>query len=308
MHKTVARILPNYSTNKLYYSWKFELSKAVTNIFGSNLSQPEVIVYQMGKVGSSTIVKSLQKLDLDFKVYHVHALSEQRIEELENTYRAHFDRTRVIHSHLLESLYLRKQIKRNERQQKWKVITLVRDPIARNFSSFFQNVQHQRGYDWQKKLHTSSPDVLSKELQKIFLENLDNNFKILDLDWFDRELKTVFGVDVFAKKFDPDKGYEIYQGEKADVLLLKLETLNRCANNAFREFLQLENFTLSKKNIGRNKLYKQVYKSFLNDIKLPEAYIEEMYTSQFVRHFYSNSEINYFTNRWRKIPTEMTRN
>jgi hypothetical protein len=101
MHKTLARILPNYSTKKLFSSWKFELSKAMTNNFGSNLSRSEVIVYQMGKVGSSTVVKSLQKLDFDFEVYHVHALSDEGIEELENIYRTNFNRTRVIHGHLL---------------------------------------------------------------------------------------------------------------------------------------------------------------------------------------------------------------
>ncbi len=55
------------------------------------------------------------------------------------------------------------------------------------------------------------------------------------------EVKSLYGVDVFAEPFDPERGYAIYRNDFADVLLIKLEKLNdvrrRCRSRLSRSRL-----------------------------------------------------------------------
>lgn len=105
-------------------------------------------------------------------------------------------------------------------------------------------------------------------------------------------------IDVFSSEFPKSKGYEIYETKHADLLLLKLENLNNCASDAFKTFLDIDGFTLAKSNIGDNKAYRNIYRRFLESIVLPDSYIDKMYTSKYVRHFYSEKEIEAFKARW----------
>ena len=92
-----------------------------------------VVIYQMGKVGSSSVKNTLMGLKLPINLYHVHALTKKRLDWLQDTYR-NASRVRgkaIVHDHLAESMYLRKKLDQNYKKP-WKVITLIRDPIARN--------------------------------------------------------------------------------------------------------------------------------------------------------------------------------
>jgi len=119
------------------------------------------------------------------------------------------------------------------------------------------------------------------------------------LTWFDRELKSVFGVDVYAIPFDPAKGYEIYESEKARVLLVRLEDLRSRAPVAFGDFLGLGDFRLADTNVAEAKGYADVYRRFVASVRLPHDYIERMYDSRYARHFYSEDELDAFRLRWK---------
>jgi hypothetical protein len=83
-------------------------------------------------------------------------------------------------------------------------------------------------------------------------------------------------------------------------LLLRLENLSKCAQDAFKEFLNIEQFTLIEANISREKAYYAAYEEFLDSVVLPAWYIEETYTLKYVQHFYSEEEINAFKAKWYK--------
>jgi hypothetical protein len=104
---------------------------------------------------------------------------------------------------------------------------------------------------------------------------------------------------VFSSDFPKSKGYKIYEGDKVDILLIRLENLNQCAREAFKDFLNIDNFTLINTNIGSEKDYAPIYKKFRDAIALPDSYIDEMYNSKYARHFYTEAEINKFRARWR---------
>lgn len=125
----------NYYSARAYY--KYRLGRSICQYNGLPL-----LVYQMGKVGSSTVQKSLRALELDMPIYHVHCLSKHEIDEREKKYKKYFG-TEVAKSVNIPSTwlcqYLRKQLDKGLKGKKWKIVTLVRDPIAMNIGSFFQH-------------------------------------------------------------------------------------------------------------------------------------------------------------------------
>jgi hypothetical protein len=285
----------NYYTAK--WRWKRGQRKALQAYKGS-----PVLNYQMGKVGSSTIHASLEALDLDQAIYHLHFLSPERVREIEQQRRRFFQTEK---QGLLKrpwlSEFLLEEIKKKDRC--WKLITLVREPIARNISTFFENVEVEErhggevfnvksdyyGFDVEVGLDNVQP------LIELFFERLVHD---RPLTWFDDEIKPVFGLDVFEGVFPRDKGYKIITADNADLLLIRLNELDQCAAVAFKEFLAIDGFTLVQTNVASSKDYALLYKAFKKEIRLPEDYINRMYDSRFTRYFFSNEEIRQLRETW----------
>lgn len=251
-----------------------------------------VVIFQMGKVGSSSIYESLKRIQLGRPIYHAHVLTPEQLAVTEELTKAHWEPHRNP-MHLWHSLVLSKRLQQTPKH-KWKVITLVRDPIARNISAFFQT-KHLLSETDQHRLMNSTD---AEELMELFLAN----FYAHDapINWFDNELKPVFGVDVFDRTFPREAGYCIYEGKIADVLLIRLEDLGRCQIDAFREFLGIEHFEMQKTNVGKDKSYSQAYSRMLNSIGLPQSYLDKMYHSKCAQHFYGDDELAKFSRRWLK--------
>ncbi len=285
--KTVHR---NYYLAKLYYAYLLQF----TNL----RDKDPLIIYQMGKVGSSSVVASLQTLGVATHIFHVHSLVEAHRKHTESRInlspRQYFKRSK----NALISQYLEKEINRSKRQKigsfnkKWKIITLVRDPIAQNMSSFFQIIDLYIT-DFFKRYENKTLEV--KELTELFLELYSP--ECVFNNWFDVEMKPVFGIDVYANEFPKSRGYEIYRGKWADLLLLRLENLNQCAGEAINEYLGIENFRLINKNIAHDKKYYSAYKEFKNTVELPESHIDSIYKLKQVQHFYTSEEIQGFRAR-----------
>lgn len=256
---------------------------------------PKLLVYQMGKVGSRSIERSLADALPEADVYHVHVLTRQGIERLETLAREHPDRGRPP-AHLWASLHLRRLVDRGFHRRNWRVVTLVRDPIARNVSSFFQVLQTELGYDYEARARELWPDELMEELRSLFWNAWP--FHDRPLTYFDEELRSVFGVDVYATPFPTEQGYQVLRGGEVDVLLLKLERLTENARVAFHEFLGLDDFQVEAANTGEAKPYAETYRQFLSELRVPADYLDRMYGSRYATHFYSPAELASFRRRW----------
>lgn len=271
---------------------------------------PPLVIYQMGKVGSSTVRRSLEALELDRPIYHTHFLTQEYIDREEKRRRKYFGIHKANRANWNAprrpwlNQYLRNQIERGLKGKRWKVVTLVREPIARNISAFYENLAAKRlGSGHQYHIVSSYRFEITVDLEDLeplialFFEKFDHDTPLVYLD---REIKGVLGIDVFSSEFPKSKGYKIYEGEQVDLLLLRLESLNECASDAFREFLNLEDFNLIKANITDEKDDAAIYRKILDSIVLPDSYIDTMLTSKYARHFYSEEEINVFRAKWRK--------
>ncbi len=264
-----------------------------------------LIIFQMGKVGSKSVRRTLDALDLDMPIYHSHLLTKARITETEKKRKKFFrtDRKAYLKRPWLNQ-FLRTQIDKGLVHKKWKLITLTRDPVARNLSTFFENLEVRLLNDNDEfviesdyydihALTVTSDDV--QVLTELFYDKVKHDSP---LEFFDRELKGVFGVDVYGSEFPKSKGYKIYNDKIADVLLIRLEDLDRCSHEAFKKFLGIDNFILKHENIGSNKIYSALYAGFKHQIHFPESYLDKFYNSKFMKHFYAEHEIINFRGKW----------
>ena len=287
----------NYQLAQAYY--QFALGRRARH---RTYRHDPILIYQMGKVGSTTIKRSLQALDLDAPIYHIHVLSQEGIDRIEGIYRRTWARGQHPRPlHLWHSQFLRKQILRGMNNKRRKVITLVRDPIARNISSFFEVLDLELEFQYEQKASQMQLDHLVDEL----IENFWNRFIHHErpLTWFDDELKAVFGIDVFATEFPHSRGFQIFSTDTVDVLLIRLEDLDRCARDAFNSFLGLDTFDLIPDNVGAEKYYAAGYRRFLEKIIFPDSYLETLYNSVYARHFYTPDELAAFETQWRRTGT-----
>jgi hypothetical protein len=180
----------------------------------------------------------------------------------------------------------------------WKIISLVRDPVARNISAFFYNLKHHvPGFFetnfYKGKFYATQAGV--DKLTDIFLRRLNHSFP---LRWFDAQLRDLIDIDVFATPFPHGHGFAIYQSDKFDVLLMRTEDINRVAGKAISTFLEIDNFQVNTTNKGDQQAYADLYQSFLSLAHLPPDYLDEIYASQLVSHFYTQAEVEKFRTRW----------
>ena len=282
------RIRRNYTVARTYYAL----------LYGSRslLGASPLVIYQMGKVGSSTLWRSLAPFDLGRPAFRVHSLTPEHLEDglggVGMSAREYYEQRST---HDLVGRYLRRELERARGRDRWKVITLVRDPLAQNVSSFFQllDLRAPELLERHRSGTLQMQDLLARYLEDYPPDCIFNR-------WFEAEMGAVFGLDVFADPFPWDQGYRIYQAADADVLVLRLEDMDRCGGEVMREFLGLEGFRVIPDNVGDDKGYADLYRDFQARAQLPVEYVDAVYGSRLVQHFYSPAEVESFAARWQR--------
>jgi len=291
----------SWPTNKLYYKFLLRITGKPT----------PVIVYTMGKVGSSTIIRSIANSHHDFKAYQVHWLTPKNMQFDETFYyrqEKKFRKSSIARkfrpTYIWNAEYLLEQFdKEPDPEPKWKVVSLTRDPVARNISSFFQNLRLFFGYDINRKALSNNRDRVIRELQDLFYGSFVQESEAIYVDsnpltWFTDELGKVFDIEVFELPFSVDRGYEIYETPGARILIIKLEKLRSCAESALNQLLGVRNFRLADANRASDKPYSSLYRQFKKSIDLPDYYLDKLYESEYCRHFYTEEEIRKFRKYW----------
>jgi hypothetical protein len=264
-----------------------------------------VLVLQMGKVGSMSVQAGLEEQNLPRRIYHTHFLSSDRTMQTEEERRKYFRTDR--HNDLLRpwlNQFLLNQFRSDRSGKRWKIVTLTREPIARNLSAFFENLVVTKlaeagAYEIQSDYYGIDPVTVNVEspsmIAGLFFSHARHDSPIC---FFDSEIRDIFGIDVFDEEFSQDKGYKIYQSERADLLVLKLEKLEDCAKAAFEEFLGIDDFQLVNRNVGARKIYAPLYDATKKNISVPNEYADRLYQSRYMTTFYSDAEIKAARERW----------
>jgi len=257
--------------------YRFRIRQALAS------SSPPILVYQMGKVGSSTITALLRRSPQPH-VFHVHRLNPEHIERLRAERRAkgqpipeRDDVGLLLYRHFILA------------GCRARVITLVREPIGRNISSYFQNLDHL----WRTR----------HAYQRLSLDRLVQGFFELfphstPLTWFDDEFKPILGIDVYAYEFPHGRGWLTIRTERYDTLILKSDLDDEAKAVCISNFIGIPPVPLVKRNASNEKPFGEVYREFVRSIRLPASYVDQMLNSRYARHFFSLSEIQDLRQKW----------
>ncbi len=213
-----------------------------------------VFVYQMGKVASSSIYSSIKKQYAGL-VFHDHNFGENSLsKEVFQLYSHYQNKNFPI-----------------------KIISLVREPIGRNLSAFFENFKRDTGVAYKDS------NYAAEELQHIFLQNYKHDIPLI---WFDNNFKTEFNIDVFAYDF-PGSNYLEIKKDNVSLLLMKHDVPDHIKEEIIRTFIDVPSFKLKNANISEQKEYAQSYNE-VKKLKLPKEYVDRMLASKYTQHFYRN--------------------
>jgi hypothetical protein len=242
-----------------------------------------ILVHQMGKVASTAIVKTLEGVT-ERPVYHLHFLSADGIRFATDTYGGNWGEG-GLPWHVFESKHVSRQFKRT---QNWDVITVVRDPVAKNISGFFQIAKLQ--------YHLDPATMTVDSLRQHYLDTYDEHDR--PLNWIDHELDAVFGTDTFAEPFPTEVGWQLIEGERARVAIIRYEDLARATAPAIEALLGFRVGELVAANKSSNKAYGDNQTALTDSLVLPPAYLDMMYESKYATHFYSDEERAAMRARW----------
>lgn len=248
-----------------------------------------VVVYQMPKTGSASIAASLKAVGLK-NVFHVHKLAPN------DTYP--FEYSRKLSKLISEQVTDGKQIK---------FITCVRDPIARNISDLFQMFKVSQKFRAQglsfpftsiSAENFDNTQMTVEEIRDLFLSEYPHHD--LPLFWLDKQIRENLGIDIYDYPFPRQKGYIHISEGAIDLLVLKLEADDALIESEIARFVDMPDFKLLRTNITSQDRfsYNSLYKEFRKTASIPEEYIERMYDSRLVKHFYAEEEVESMRAMW----------
>lgn len=271
-----------------FLSWPIEKFESWRIKRLMNRNDNIILVYSIGKVGSSSVYKSIKDSPLvKAPIFHVHSLNEERIKEQKRYY---LDSERKsIPFHLIQSSIITSQL--DSYKGKITVLTLIREPLVREISSLFQD-----SFNFTKSM-TIDKDLISNVID----EKLHDLLKELpEVSWFERELKEVFGIDIFDIDFDINKGYHINISDQVNFTLIRLENLNVNFEQISKILFDLsEPITMSPSNVSNSKFYHKDYKMISRERLLSGKEIERIINTAYINKFYPDY-IQEIKEKWEK--------
>lgn len=263
-----------------------KMSNGFIDIYRKYSDEEQVLIYQMGKVGSVALEDSINN------AIHVHSLRGLKYEPTPS-YLGFVKSRNNFQQLFLRFNDLKYFVKRYSlsRRKKIKIIVGVREPISRNVSMFFQELyswifRYMTGFPGKKTWLSSNRDEGMGFLYDAFRCAYDHNYGV---EWFDNEFRKVTGIDVYEHDFDKELGYTVINKGKYEVFIYKIENL-KYLTEELSGFLA-KKIVIGNGNTGSKKWYSDVYREFINTFRFEDEYVDSLCNSKFTKHFYTKSEI-----------------
>lgn len=240
-----------------------------------------IIVHTVGKVASSSIYAAAKAFVKNAQVFHTHSLNEKRLESVASKMATH---GKTLNGHVKDSCEVIPLLKK---KAPLKVISLVRDPIARDISAFFENAE-MFGVD--KNRLPPIEEMCDRFLKRNLRFSLD--------EWFENEFCNIFNINLFSHLFPRRIGWYCFESDNIDFLIMKAELHDRTKESVLRAFLNRPDLALSRKNEMSLKFNSEYYGKFKDHIKGKLVNRLACYDSQYVKYFYTNGELEAFRSCW----------
>ncbi|MBA43100.1 MAG: hypothetical protein CMF62_03710 [Magnetococcales bacterium] len=220
----------------------------------------KVLVYQYGKVGSSTITHNgIGQYYPIPRLYYYHYIIQT-------------------HSHDVAKDILNKY-------SNVLVINIVRLPIDKNLSNFWECINRHCPY--------------YKEKDITYLNNLYNSlsYSVQYTDkWMEKFFETT-DIDISNFKFDIDNKFTTFKKNNNTFLFFRFEDWDFIKENTLPKFnIVIKN----NYNEGKNKHYKEKYAKHKEIYKVSEKEESLIRDSKIMKLFYTQNEIDEHINKWSK--------
>ncbi len=208
-----------------------------------------------------------------------------------------------------------------------KLITAIREPIIQNLSIAYEIISglsigpfveaiYSRylghGYDnleWLKKYKNAllKDGGNAQEFFDLFLEAIGVNGgekctahknRPWDIQSFIVDFQKNI-VDFLAYPFDKEKGYSIVKEGNIEVFVYQLEKLDDLIPE-LSNWVGVNFANLINSNISENKWIGASYKKAKSEIKISKNYFEKCFSEPYVKHCYSERDIQKFKDKWYK--------
>ncbi len=264
------------------------------------------VVYSPPKVGGQTIAATLWAHPSIPQPKHIHFLSpkglafmEWLIEQSSAKPNQHEWRTLLAHSRWVRVLLAANRMLRAGGLEKIVpkpvLIAGVREPMGQYLSMVFQN--------WW--MYVDSPADLNAE--SIRARMIDDPWRHQCNNWFKDDLGESIGLDVFARPFPIEQGWDIYENDVARVLIIRQENLDRLPVALGMLYgIDPASVKIENRNRGDEKDYSTYYSAVKKDWRPSGRDLEEVYSAPYLRHFYSAREIEAFQERWQTASTSVS--
>ncbi len=274
----------------------------------SELSDRPLVIFQMGKVGSTSLAKAIGN-----PVYQVHTLRAERIQAI----------SRQLESNGLGfPVHLRQSMLFLERHMPLspgtKFICPIRKPLDRNISAFFQQLSMnilisptiRKGlkigksamkigklpipFEWKcLMVELLFHNSIEKNME-FLLDRFANSFNHLwPENWIDHELMPVYGLDIWRQPFPTEEGFSLYEHKQIQLIIFQSELPNDYKTDILSSFIGKRIDLDGHQHNTRNKKLRKAYDVFREKITEDGGLLECYHTSKFHRHFYgTNSDPN----------------
>jgi hypothetical protein len=223
------------------------------------------LVYQMGKVGSTTISRSLQASGKQFVLHtHDHEKAKEQICEYGGS---------------------GKQI----------VITGIREPLARCISAYFENIENETNEYW----YAGDREILlGKEIDWLiqdFKEKAPFHMEQVVRPWFSR-FSLATGVDLNC--FSQRRGFWLACNDRVWVYLYRLEDM-AVAIDALLQEPCFDGVDFAMCNEGYGKWSGGLYRQFKKQYRMGRKEYQSIYGGiDFIESFYSVAEVESLTKQY----------
>lgn len=282
----------------------YNLSRAVSSVIdGVQINKlvksgtPFVLIYQQGRVASTSVYESMRSINLPYPIYHVHTLS---IDRAQNEISKLKQQGGKVYRHLFVGEKLAREMKKldwSQQQEPWKVVSIFRDPIEIMLSLYFLNIENDPN-GLLTKVENSDKDSVVKYFENLFENSDPAGWEVCN--WYDNIFLDEMGVDVYKFPFDKGKGYTVINTKQFDILLIRFEDINNAYRQGVATLFNLDATDLNLKhmNLHRNDKYNDMHKYVKKNLKLSRAFCEKVYSTKLMKHFYSPEHIQELTKKW----------
>jgi hypothetical protein len=226
----------------------------------------EFHLFQFGKVGSQAVADAIQAAGNGRMVLHLHWPSDMLVA-------------------YPDCVWTYPEVVRRTRARPLTFITGVRDPFARIISGYFESAASVGALD------AMNFSQIETEIVRASFEDGQMNWL---LQWFEHQFFR--GVDVYQHEFDKSAGYGIVETDDTRLFIYRLENLPNL-DEPLSEFTGLR-IRLPEVNRAAAKDYAPAYEAVSASLRFARSDVSRVLDSPYVRHFYTEHEIDSMRSRW----------